>query len=222
MRNTYNLVYDIETCPLPVDSLTPTRLDRLDKEFERIHQREPGLSIEAAQSKAQSLHPMLGWICCIGIAICDANGNVQHVESFSRPTPDGEASLLLDFWDAIPQNPSTTFVTFNGKSFDAPFIRMRCLKRRIEMPPVARFALNTHRWRDDPHWDLMHVTHPHRIGLADLCDLVGVRSPKDGMSGGDVAQAVADGRIADVAHYCEQDVTATARCAHNLRKLNAR
>ncbi|MEL7171062.1 MAG: exonuclease, partial [Bacteroidota bacterium] len=56
-------------------------------------------------------------------------------------------------------------------------------------------------------------------GLADLCDLLGVESPKSHLDGGGVATALATGKIADVVRYCEADVIATMRCYLRLKDV---
>ena len=53
-------------------------------------------------------------------------------------------------------------------------------------------------------------------GLEDLCDLLSVPTPKSDMDGSQVAGAVEDGRIDEVAAYCERDAVATFRCLQKV------
>lgn len=44
--------------------------------------------------------------------------------------------------------------------------------------------------------------------LSVICHLMGVKSPKEGMKGSEVGTAFYEGKIEDIAAYCEGDVTA--------------
>ena len=54
----------------------------------------------------------------------------------------------------------------------------------------------------------------NRIKLAELCEILGIPSPKDGIDGSQVWDYVQSGRIEEVAEYCKKDVIAT-REAYN-------
>lgn len=215
------LVYDIETCPQPVEALTDRQARRLEMEGGRIAERDADLSIEQAARKAASLHPQLGWICCISFAVVGSDGAVEEVHSCTAAAPNEERAALEAFWCEILTLAPAKTVTFNGKYFDAPFLKLRSIRHQIPLPKNADVVLSTHRWQNRPHLDLAHILHPVRLGLDDLCELLDVPSPKGSMTGAGVALAVEAGRIADVARYCEADVVATAHCVRALGDLRA-
>ena len=216
------VVYDIETCPLPLGSLTDRQARRLEIEGARVAEREPELSLNEAVRKAGALHAQIGWVCCVSFAVLNPDRSVADVTSVTADRPGAEADLLRDFWAMMEIGQTAHAVTFNGKWFDAPFLRYRSLYQQVPLPAAACVVLDTHRWRDRPHLDLAHVVSPVRVGLDDLCEDLGVPSPKHSMSGKGVSHAVEQGRIDEVARYCEDDVVATAHCyraLHDLRQI---
>lgn len=237
------LAWDIETCPLPDERLTPAKRERVGKlmasakksggAWDRIQATAKERGSDADEDLRQfvmATHPMLNWICCISMAKVlhptrvaklrdkghlvaeDEDGLVIATQSYAAERLFEEISLLERLWSHVGrQPPSTWWVTFNGKGFDCPTLLARTMARGF-VPPKSGI-LNTHRWRSDQHLDLMHVI-PGRsaYGLADLCEHVGLASPKEGEVKADgVAQAVAEGRIAQVVEYCEKDTCQTLR-----------
>jgi uncharacterized protein YprB with RNaseH-like and TPR domain len=121
----------------------------------------------------------------------------------------GEQEMLAQVWEDLASFRSMCiWVTFNGKRFDAPFLRSRSLSCGIRCTRVDLFNTNPYQYR--PHTDLSNVFYG--MSLADVCDLLGVETSKGQMQGGDVAAAVASGRIDEVARYCAGDVRATMEC----------
>src|SRR5690606_24924561 len=195
------VAWDIETCPLPLDSLSPAQRHRLEKEVKREIAQDPTLTEEEASRKARSLSPFLGWICCVAAVSGALSGGRRTPRSWSCSEPDGEADLLRRFWSDVAAVPSSVvWVTFNGKRFDAPFLLARSLHRRVA--PTQRRLLDRYPYRHRPHADLAWVW-PRQCSLDGLCDHLGVASSKGAMTGADVAGAVAGGQIVKVTRYCE-------------------
>jgi predicted PolB exonuclease-like 3'-5' exonuclease len=155
-------------------------------------------------------------VVAIGCALRDANGlRVWSVGELSDTEPD----LLRRFFDGIERF-SPQLVSWNGSGFDLPVLHHRAL---IHGVPAARywdwgdndrdFKYNNYLGRyHTRHIDVMDVLACYQpranAGLdatARLCGFPG----KVGMSGSDVARAVASGRLAEVRSYCETDVMNT-------------
>jgi DNA polymerase elongation subunit (family B) len=204
------IVFDIETCPQRPEGFSAAQRARFDKAFRRRRGKSIHESLGKTKATVRALSPYLGWICCISVC--------RYVEGAESPRPthsyacaehDGEADLLARFWNDMSQvHDRVTWVSFNGKNFDAPYLRLRSLASEVE--PTREGLLNTHKWRDTPHTDIWR--YAESAGLADYCDLLGVSSPKGDMDGSDVWAAVQEGRLADVTRYCEKDAFATLRC----------
>jgi hypothetical protein len=214
------VAWDIETCPLPIYDLSPAQQHRLEKEMAYLASREPALSAEEASRKVRGLHPFLGWICCISAVAGTLDGEARAPRSWSCAEPSGEGELLRHFWSDVARfPPSTVWVTFNGKRFDAPFLLARTLHHHLR--PTQSHLLDTYPYRHRPHADLACVW-PRMCGLEDLCDLLGVLSPKGELRGDGVVGAVEAGRIAEVVRYCEGDVVATLACLRRMAPVMER
>ncbi len=207
---------DIETCPLPFERLDAVQAQRLERQAAYFADKE-GLDEQGARSKAASLHPLLGWVCCVSVAV-GKGPEIRKVKSWTAATPEQEAMLLAETWSSLEKLGSAVWITFNGKRFDAPFLRLRSLARGIAVPELGLF--NLYPYNDRPHCDLMRVCERFAFGLADLCALCGVESPKSACSGDQVAASMAAGDVEAVRAYCERDVIATYHLHSALHGIN--
>ncbi|MEM1115556.1 MAG: ribonuclease H-like domain-containing protein [Bacteroidota bacterium] len=216
------VAWDLETVPLPDDTLTDAQRRRLDVTIASERRRHPDLAPEAARRKAASLHPFLGWICCLSAVRLGDGDRPARPKSYTAASPADEAALLRAWWaDAARLPRGTRFVTFNGKRFDADWLRVRSAAHGIA--PTRADLLDTYPYNHQPHADLAR-TFGCAHSLDDLCDLLGVERsdaslPPDGgpcVSGPSVAEAVRAGRLDAVARYCEADVRATLECYARL------
>lgn len=208
------LAFDIETAPLDPHGFTPAQTKRLAKETARLRQREPHLSEDEAAAKACCLTPHLGYICAVSIVWHAAKPGPESYHSWAQVCvcPEAERWLLAEFFDQVEALAIDKAVSFNGKRFDAPFIAARALTRGLAPPRRANKLLDTHRWRSDPHADLMHL-FAFATSLDDLCSLCGVDSPKTEMTGAQVYQVLAEkGGAERVRAYVTEDSRATLEC----------
>lgn len=225
------LAFDIETVPLPVEWFSERQMRRYQKELARVERDRPEMDPEEQSRMARSLHPWLCWVCCVAAVTCQDerpfDGHVPYTgydpyraETWTAATPDDEADLLARFWAWLDVHAAGALVVgFNSKRFDAPVLRVRSLWHGLQIPTGAHRLLDTHRWRNEPHCDLLHVLDPHRVGLADACELLGVDTPKGDLDGGGVAAAIEAGQLDRVATYCAADARATLECYDVLRHL---
>lgn len=104
-------------------------------------------------------------------------------------------------------------VGFNTSGFDLPVLRYRALALGVAMPALLGPEGKDYSYRyGTAHIDLCERLSGYRAttppSLAEACALL--RIPvKAGMSGWEVEPAMAEGRGAEVARYCETDVAAT-------------
>jgi len=120
-----------------------------------------------------------------------------------------EKVLLESFWTLAEH--ADVVVSYNGRSFDVPFVVVRSLVHGIS----ARKDLLSNPWGLRPHLDLYRVltNGSNSLGPSSLdvvCWSLGLTSPKGSMDGSMVAPTYARGDVATIAEYNAGDVRATA------------
>lgn len=198
--------FDIET--VPQQNLSESQEEFLASKMEQALERTPNLDpYQQAElrRKIMGTSPYLGKIVCISLG--EISGTKINTESYTG----NEKQLLRNFWDMIGKIPNATWVSFNGLKFDVNFILMRSVYHRII--PTNKAFVNTIKYRKHPHFDVMQWMSDWGYPSPSLdiaCDLCGVQTSKDGaIKAKDVAKAFEDGRIDEIAQYCEEDVRAT-------------
>lgn len=213
------LIFDIETVGVEFDSL-----DEKAKEFLLFY-------AETSEDKENvknglGFSPLTGEVVAIGILnpdtdkgavyfqsgkknekirqLADEDENVQYIPCLS------EKEVLEHFWESATHY--NQFITFNGHSFDCPFIAIRSAILKIK--PTKNLIHNRY-WADGPHFDLYdRLTNFGAVrfkrSLHMWCQAFGIDSPKaKGVSGDDVAQLYKNKEYLKIAKYCFDDIKAT-------------
>lgn len=208
-----HLIFDIETIGDSWDNLDTETQMYLLKYAETEEQQE-------LVKTTLGLYPLTGQIVAIGLYDPDKdiksvylqapNGNLEE-----RYEKDGvhylvgtEAEILEKFWATIKKY--NTFITFNGRSFDCPYILMRSAMHKIK--PTKN--LIPYRYSDKEHIDLFDqltfYNTTKRFNLDYFCKRFGIISPKsEGITGLDVPELFNQGAYQQIADYCMRDVIAT-------------
>jgi len=104
-------------------------------------------------------------------------------------------------------------VTFNGNSFDLPVLRYRAMVNGVAAPGLS-YRPYFNRYTEDAI-DLCDVlsgfNSKGKATLHELCRVMGLPGKPDGMDGLEVARYHRDGRIKEIADYCETDIVNTYR-----------
>jgi 3'-5' exonuclease len=110
--------------------------------------------------------------------------------------------------DLTPQ-----LITFNGSSFDLPVLRYRAMVCGVAAPGLAlRPYFNRYTEDAIDLCDVLASFSPqNKASLHELCRVMGLPGKPDGVDGSEVEKYVREGRIAEVAAYCETDVVNTYR-----------
>jgi predicted PolB exonuclease-like 3'-5' exonuclease len=153
-------------------------------------------------------------IICIGALIAHQDGDAWKVDALGAPhvgdRPEKEliASFVERIADLTPQ-----LVTFNGSSFDLPVLRYRAMVHKVPAIGLsARAYFN--RYTDDAMdlCDVLSSFSPQaKSTLHELCRVMGLPGKPDDIRGGEVEKYFRDGRIQEIADYCESDVVNTYR-----------
>jgi len=217
--NSKTLIFDIETVGMDFDTL-----DELSKEHIKKHsEKEEGLD-EAKERLG--LSPLTGRVITIGtleygtdtgvVLIENSDALVpQELESGVKLVSGSEAQILTHFWK-LAQN-YTTFVTFNGRAFDAPFLMIRSAILGIR--PSKNLLANRYLFSQPfsaKHIDLFdqlsfYGASRTRSSLHFWTTAFGIPSPKDGgVTGNDVGRLFKEGKIFDIARYNLKDIKSTS------------
>jgi predicted PolB exonuclease-like 3'-5' exonuclease len=104
-------------------------------------------------------------------------------------------------------------VTFNGNSFDLPVIRYRALVHSVSAIGLSERPY-FNRYSDDAIdlCDLLSSFNPQaKATLHQLCRVMGLPGKPDSIDGSEVHAYFRDGRIQEIADYCETDIVNTYR-----------
>jgi predicted PolB exonuclease-like 3'-5' exonuclease len=122
-----------------------------------------------------------------------------------------EAELIAAFVARIAEL-QPRLVTFNGTGFDLPVLRYRAMLHRIAAPGLSSRPY-FHRYTDDAVdlCDVLSSFGRAKATLHEISRMLGFAGKASGIDGGQVEQLVCEGRIAEVAAYCQEDVVNTYR-----------
>jgi DNA polymerase elongation subunit (family B) len=205
MASRSTLVVDIETVSQETDRIPPRALEILLGNAEDDEARE-------AIVDRMGLDPCTGRIICIGVHWIEVDRSRVYCQSDER-------ELLSNFWSDLVQIRPTRFVTFNGKSFDFPYINIR--SAILDVLPPRDLLLDTRRFATDRHFDVREaLTNYDRYKKGTLeffCEVFGVTSPKDGIDGSQVGEHFRQGRLDEIAKYCLADCKATGELYQKIR-----
>lgn len=201
------LVFDIETLGKKFEELDETEQDYL---LNNLEKNEPDKEI--AKNKT-ALYSIFGVVCAIGaVDVGNKTGFVLSLSSkeikpekdnFTYKTFATEKELLEEFWKMTPKYEQ--FVTYNGDTFDFPYLMIRSGINRVKMP----FEIK--KWGSDKFLDLQtKIRQSHAFKLEMLCKAFGIVNPKEkGVHGDDVTRLYNEGEFNKIADYVARDATAT-------------
>ena len=214
------IVFDIETSAYPFESLTESQQEYLLRYAEK--EKDVELRSEKVDNAIRylSLYPFTAKVVAIGIY--DINKNKSFVYYESRDNEESfveeknihykglnETEILESFWRIVEV--TDRVVTFNGRTFDVPFLMLRSALLKIK---PSRNLL-TSRYDKSFHIDLLDQFTFHgltrKFNLDFYCNAFGIESPKSkGISGMDVKTLYDAGKVKEIAVYCGNDIFATS------------
>ena len=166
-------------------------------------------AIEEAIAKT-SFDGAFGQVVCIGYHI---EGDVGACSIWKHEAEADLLETLNNVLNSIPRSEwfTTCIVGHNVASFDLRFLMQRYIVNNVKPHVILLRCAAAKPWESDKVYDTMVQFSGvgNRISLDKLCMALGVPTSKGDMDGSMVGQAVAEGRIAEVAAYCEKDVMAT-------------
>ncbi len=209
------LFLDIETVPEhqewnQVSAVTQSLFDA-----KTAYQRKDEITSEDFYDRA-GIWAEFGKIICISVGYFTPRTTLQEFRVRSFFDAD-EAKLLMEFKALLDQHFNTAkhvLCAHNGKEFDFPFIARRMIIHQIPLPKTLNL-FGKKPW-EVPHLDTMELwkfgDYKHYSSLKLLTHILGIPSPKDDISGADVARVYYEENDLDrIVSYCEKDTIAVAQ-----------
>ncbi|MFZ5800419.1 MAG: ribonuclease H-like domain-containing protein [Candidatus Omnitrophota bacterium] len=217
------VIFDVETVGEDFSALDETSQEYFLKFAKSEEEKE-----EAKNSL--SFFPLTAQIITIGMLDADSEkGWVffqpaagQKLKNFSEGEIEfilgDERAVLEGFWQQMKK--FTTFITFNGRVFDCPFIMLRSAILGIK--PGKN--LMPYRYGHTVHVDLQdqltfYDAMRRKFSLHMWCRAFNIKSPKEaGITGLEVKDYYKAGRAVEIAKYCAGDLLATKGLYHYWEK----
>ncbi len=218
------VVFDIETSGFMPDEFDSAQNDYLMKGADKEETDEKRQQVRDELIKQLNLWPLTAKVVAIALLnIESGNGISLYVadqESEIEKKEDDktylyisgdEKKILGKFWEYITR--FDDFITFNGRSFDCPFVMLRSAIHGIR---PARDLMAGTRYQTPHHIDLLEELTYHgttrKFNLDFYCKAFGIESPKShGITGYDINDYFRAKRFSEIAEYCLGDVKATAQ-----------
>ncbi len=153
-------------------------------------------------------------VISLGFFVKD-DGSEFRLKSFAS---DNEKELLTDFSNLLNtkyfQRKDLKLCAHNGKEFDFPYIARRMIINGLTLPKQLQ-VFGKKPW-ETPFCDTMELwrfgDYKHYTSLELLTHILGIPSPKEDISGKDVARVYYEDKdLERIKKYCENDVIAIAQ-----------
>jgi DNA polymerase elongation subunit (family B) len=214
------LFLDIETVPqtyqFPDLEETTRKLFEAKTRFMQNDEK----SFEELYNDRGGIYAEFGKIICISVGFVHETrtGNEIRMKSFYH---DDEETLLKQFVNLLENNPKYAILCgHNAKEFDFPYICRRLLINGMKLPSVLDIA-------GKKPWEIGHLDtlelwkfgdYKAFTSLALLCHVFQIPTPKDDISGADVARVYyEDQDLERIKVYCEKDVVALIQLFLRMR-----
>ncbi len=211
------IVFDIETCSFPFESLSESQREYILRYAEKEKDKETRKEKSDEAVRYLSLYPYTAKVIAVGIFDVEKEKSFVYFEGEEEwEVPEkniqykgvSEREMLESFWRIAEA--ADQVITFNGRSFDVPFIMIRSALNKIK--PTRNLIAG--RYDTTAHIDLLEQLTFYgltkKFNLDFYCQAFGIESPKSkGISGMDVKNLYEAGRIKDIAVYCGEDINAT-------------
>lgn len=216
------LFLDIETVPQVYQFQD---LDEKPKELFEMKTRfmqNDEKSFESLYNERGGIYAEFGKIVCISVGFVHetSHGKQLRMKSFYH---DDEETLLKQFKSLLDDkynSPYHILCGHNAKEFDFPYICRRMLINGIELPETLNIS-GKKPW-EISHLDTMELwkfgDFKAYTSLALLCHVFNIPTPKDDISGADVARVYYEEKdLERIKVYCEKDVVALIQLFLRMR-----
>ncbi len=219
------LVIDIETVGEDFDQMDEITQESLTYGIKKEAKNEAEYQVALANLKNEmGFSPLMAKIVTIGVLDVEQNKGViyfaapgenliEFEEGDFKFKPMTEKEMLQNFWEGAKSY--DTFITFNGRGFDIPFIITRSAVNQVKITRDLMSNRYLGSQRGAIHVDLFdqltfYGSTRRKGGLHLWCRALGIASPKrEGINGDDVARLFQEKKFIDIAKYNTRDLIAT-------------
>ncbi len=207
------LFLDIETVPQVYQFSEMDEKARLLFESKTRFMQNDQKSYEDLYNDRGGIYAEFGKIVCISVGYIHEmhTGRQIRLKSFYH---DDEETLLKQFLNLLESHYNTPYHILcghNAKEFDIPYMCRRLLINGLSLPPILNIA-------GKKPWEINHLDtlelwkfgdYKAFTSLALLCHVFNIPTPKDDISGADVARVYyEENDLERIKVYCEKDVVA--------------
>ncbi len=218
------LLFDIETVGDAWESFDETTQHALTRWVEKTaRSKDEHKMLTDDIKQGLGFSPLTGKIVAIGLYDLEREQGAVYYTGEGTETDvvaeqfvlkqRSEKEMLRDFWEGAKSY--STFVTFNGRCFDVPFLIHRAAIHGIAPSVNLMEGRYPYQQKTVRHVDLQdemtfYGAMQRKGNLHLFCRAYGIESPKqEGVSGDDVAELFARKKFRDIARYNVRDVVAT-------------
>ena len=218
-------ILDLEThgqasalaAPYPKDDRTPPANYKNAEAIAGWYERDEK-DWRTQRAKECALSPRLGRIVAVGVEEASVNARIVRVE-LGEPNEGELIRYALEHaHDAIRKG---LLVTFNGLTFDLPFLHVRAAILGVAIPYQPGVVLR--RYVTQPHADLRAVLtnwdHKTTGTLHEWAHAFGI-PVTDETSGADIGAMVEQGDVDGIRAHCASDLQLTAMLAERMAAAN--
>ena len=220
------LVFDIETIGEEWDALDETTRHILSRWIDRTAKNDEEHAAQLTDLKdGLGFSPLTGSIVAIGLYDLEQGKGVVYYQRMDGKEEDlsegttvlkvrSEKQMLEDFWTGAKAY--GTFVTFNGRGFDVPFLLLRSAILGVKPTRDLMDGRYLYQQKGAKHIDLADQLSFYgavfrKASLHLYCRAFGIESPKAaGVTGDDVSALFREGKYEEIARYNVRDIIATA------------
>ncbi len=236
--STNKLIFDIETVGENFDSLDASTQEALTRWIRKESSGDEEYQVALEELKnGLGFSPLTGEVIVIGVLDYHRNEGVVYFQAPGEKHEEfkengitfkqlGEKEMLQKFWEGARQY--DYFVTYNGRSFDVPFLMIRSAIHDIR--PTKDLMRGRYVYQHSP--DAIHIDLQDQLtfygavrkkgGLHLWSRAFGIESPKsEGITGDDVGRLFQEKRFLDIAKYNVRDLHATRELYERWQKYLA-
>jgi 3'-5' exonuclease len=203
------MVFDIETVGKKFDELDSREQDYL------LNNLCKDIDDKEDAKKRTALFSIFGMVCAIGCINPETNKGlvltiadkelVPEKDNYTYKVFKNEKELLEEFWQVAKKY--EIFVTYNGDSFDFPYLIIRSGINRVKV------SLTKNKYDNEKFIDLQNkIRQNHGFKLEFLCKAFGIENPKEsGVHGDDVSFLFYNKEYNSIANYVARDTFSTAQ-----------